>query len=76
MTERYTFAGKNVDRDVTISGGRILVGVDNTEISCDVCGKYVVCPHIKIQGQRDSIDIRGLEGWTTPPIRCPECSAG
>lgn len=39
-------------------------------VECTDCTAFMVCAI-----ERDEMDISGLGGWTTPPVRCPKCSA-
>ena len=40
------------------------------KLYCVGCGMSVVLPYTKL----GHVSLKPLEGWTGPPLRCPECS--
>lgn len=42
----------------------------DVHLNCHGCGKEVVLPYV---GNR-RVSIENIEGWTAPPLLCPECS--
>lgn len=39
-------------------------------LRCSDCGKVVVLPYV----DEEHVSIEPATGWTSPPVRCPECS--
>ncbi len=51
------------------SGWSISAGI---ALNCNDCGLGVTLPYT--DEQHDTVGITGVDDWTAPPLRCPECS--
>jgi hypothetical protein len=52
------------------AGTDVAQGDRDISLNCFGCGKEVVLPYV---GNR-RVSIKPIEGWTGPPLLCPECS--
>lgn len=49
-------------------------GLNGVVLECLRCGKPCLLPYT--DDTRESVEITSIEGWTAPPLRCPDCSQG
>lgn len=46
---------------------------DGERLYCTTCSKSVLLPYTNFE--RTEVSIVEMDGWTSPPLRCPQCSA-
>jgi DNA-directed RNA polymerase subunit RPC12/RpoP len=79
--ERYHEAGAALTRyEEVVMGLRQTIAqlrkgaeqIEGITLDCLRCGKRVLLPYT--DAAEDRVAIKPIEGWTAPPLRCPDCS--